>query len=255
MFVPSTPGSELKKMMQDKEEQMRAGGREAWPIKIIEMAGKTLEHTLVKTDPFNGNQCTDTKCLPSKNENNKINCRRNCICYKITCKLCLQAGRSGDMSATYYGESGKNMHCRAKEHLSKFNSKKEHIFKESAFIKHLENSHGGRSQNLAFSDYFDIVIIKAYKKPFTKCVEEGTYIANHKGEVLNSKSEWHQAKIIRTTTRVMQGGAEVLRQQEVGAGQQGGGAGQQEGGAGQAGRQAGGQVGHSREEQRPRAPG
>ena len=76
-------------MMQDKEEQNRAGGREAWPIKIIEMAGKTLEHTSVKTDPFNRNQCTDTKCLPSKNENNKINCRRNCICYKITCKLCL----------------------------------------------------------------------------------------------------------------------------------------------------------------------
>ena len=234
---------------------MRAGGCEAWPIKIIEMAGKTLEHTLVKTDPFNGNQCTDSKCLPNKNENNKINCRRNCICYKITCKLCLKAGRSGDMSATYYGESGKNMHCRAKEHLSKFNSKKEHIRKESAFIKHLENSHGGGSQDLAFSDYFDIVILKAYKKPFTKCVEEGTYIASHKGEVLNSKSEWHQAKIIRTTTRVMQGGAEVLRQQEGGVGQQQeGGARQQEGGAGQWGRQAGGQAGQGREEQRPRGP-
>ena len=86
-------------------------------------------------------------------------------------------------------------------------------------------------------------------------MEEGTYIANHKGEVLNSKSEWHQAKIIRTTTRVMQGGAEVLRQQEGGAGQQGGGAGQQEGGAGQGGRQAGGQAGQRREEQMPRGPG
>ena len=86
-------------------------------------------------------------------------------------------------------------------------------------------------------------------------MEEGTYIANHKGEVLNSKSEWHQAKIIRTTTRVMQGGAEVLRQQEGGAGQQGGGAGQQEGGAGQGGRQAGGQAGQGREEQMPRGPG
>ena len=42
-------------------------------------------------------------------------------------------------------------------------------------------------------------------------VEEGTYISNHKGELLNSKNEWHQAKIIRTTTRVVQGGADVLR--------------------------------------------
>ena len=57
----------------------------------------------------------------------------------------------------------------------------------------------------------------------TKCVEEGTYITSHKGEVLNSKSEWHQAKIVRTTTSVIQGGAEVLRQQQGQGAWQGGG--------------------------------
>ena len=31
IFVPPTPGSELKKQMQAKEEEMRAGGREAYP--------------------------------------------------------------------------------------------------------------------------------------------------------------------------------------------------------------------------------
>ena len=96
---------------------------------------------------------------------------KNCICYKITCKLCLLDGKSGSMSATYFGESGKNMHCRAKEHLSKFNSKKDHIRKESAFIKHLANSHGGRSSVKVFSDYFKIEILKSYSKSFTKCVE------------------------------------------------------------------------------------
>ena len=40
IFVPPTPGSELKKLMQSKEEEMRAGGRETYPIKIIETAGK-----------------------------------------------------------------------------------------------------------------------------------------------------------------------------------------------------------------------
>ena len=34
------------------------------------------------------------------------------------------------------------------------------------------------------------------------------------GGQTSSKSEWHQAKIVRTTTRVIQGGAEVLRQQQ-----------------------------------------
>ena len=44
-------------------------------------------------------------------------------------------------------------------------------------------------------------------------VEEGTYISNIGEVLLNSKKEWHQAKIIRTTTKVVQGGAEVLRKE------------------------------------------
>ena len=223
IFVPPTPGSELKKKMQESEEKLRAGGRESWSIKIIELAGKTLEQTLVKTDPFDGNKCSDQKCLPNNNPKNKISCRRNCICYRITCILCLQDGRSGDMSSTYFGESGKNMHCRAKEHASKFHSTKEHIRNESAFHKHLMNTHGGRDAVKTFSDYFEIVILKAYKKPFTRCAEEGTYIANHKGEILNSKSEWHQAKVVRVTSNVVQGGADVLGQLgNEGRGRQGG---------------------------------
>ena len=227
IFVPPTPGSELKKMMQQKEEETRVGGRENWPIKIIETAGRTLEQTLVNTDPFGGNQCHDAKCLPSKDPKNKINCRRNNVCYRVTCLLCLKAGSPNtqhdcyDTCTCYFGQSGKNCHCRAKEHVSKFNSKTAKVREESAFFKHLENSHGGKAEDKAFEDYFEFRILKAYKKPFTMCVEEGTYISSHKGELLNSKSEWHQAKLIRTTTRVVQGGADSLRQQR----QQGAGAG------------------------------
>ena len=215
IFVPPTPGSELKKQMQEKEEKMRAGGREDFPIKIIETAGKTLEQTLVNTDPFDGNKCTDAKCEPSRNSKNKISCRRNGVCYRVTCLKCLGAGRPADVTAylkcaCYYGESAKNMHCRSKEHVSKFNSKSEKIRAESAFYKHLMSSHGGISDGKTFSDYFVIQILKAYKKPFTRLVEEGTYITSHEGELLNSKNEWHQAKIVRTTTKVVQGGAETL---------------------------------------------
>ena len=35
IFVPPTPGSELKKLMQAKEIDMRPGDRENWGIKII----------------------------------------------------------------------------------------------------------------------------------------------------------------------------------------------------------------------------
>ena len=186
------------------------------------MAEKTLEHTLVNVDPFNGNQCKDEKCLPNQNKESKINFRRNCICYKITCNICQKDGKSENFSTCYFGESGKNMHRCAKEHLSKLNSKTEKVISKSAFFEHLQSHHGGRAANKSFSDYFTIQILKAYKKPFTKCVEEGALIANHEGELLNSKSEWHQAKIIRTTTSVVQGGADALREQQQHHQQQGG---------------------------------
>ena len=118
------------------------------------------------------------------------------------------------------------MHCRSKEHVSKFSSKSEKIRSESAFYKHLVNTHGGVTAGKTFSDYFEIQILKAYKKPFTRLVEEGTYISSHKGELLNSKNEWHQAKLVRTTTNVIQGGADVLQR----GGGRGGGGGQPLGG-------------------------
>ena len=140
------------------------------------------------------------------------------VCYRLTCLLCLRAGHPADHvvyddAACYFGQSGRNAHCRIKEHVSKFSSKSQKIREESAFYKHLESTHAGKDENKSFADYFEVRILKAYRKPFTMCMEEGTYISSHKRELLNSKSEWHQAKLIRTTTRVVQGGAESLREQ------------------------------------------
>ena len=259
IFVPPTPGSELKKSMQKKEEETRAGGREAWPIKIIETAGKTLEQTLVNTDPFNGNTCNDQKCLVNSSSETKISCRRNGVCYRVTCLRCPRAGEAGreapscpraggadNLSTCYHGESGKNMHCRLKEHVSKFNSKSVKTQSESAFIKHLESTHGGKEEGKVFTDYFEVEILKSYRKAFTRCVEEGTYIASHQGESLNSKSEWHQPKVIRTTTRVVQGGAEVVQRGAVVDREQGGG---KQGGE----QQGGGRQERGGEQQEPRA--
>ena len=83
------------------------------------------------------------------------------------------------------------MNCRSKEHVSKFNSKVQATRAESAFYKHMQSKHGGIHPNQNFGDLFDIKILKAYKKPFTRNAEEDTYIANHNGELLNSKCEWH----------------------------------------------------------------
>ena len=73
--------------------------------------------------------------------------------------------------------------------MGKFNSKTKKIREDSAFFKHLQNQHKGRFEDKICTDYFEVKILKAYQKPFTRCVEEGIFISTHEGEILNSKSE------------------------------------------------------------------
>ena len=100
------------------------------------------------------------------------------------------------------------MNKRIKEYLSKFNSRVQKTRDDSAFYKHIMNTHQGLNSGEKFEDYFgEVNIVKSYSKVLTRCVDEGTFIINHEGQVLNSKSEWNQPKIIRTT--MLQGGAEM----------------------------------------------
>ena len=118
IFVPPTPGGELKKRMQLKEKELRAGGRKDYPIKIIETAGRPLERAPVNSDSCNGNKCYDKKCLVQSNTNNKINCRRNSVCYQMTCKICLEDGMLEDKSSCYFGET-KKKHALQKQRICK----------------------------------------------------------------------------------------------------------------------------------------
>ena len=72
---------------------------------------------------------------------------------------------------------------RAKSHLAKFYSRVRETREGSAFFKHIENKHGGLKKGEKFEDYFDILIIKSYKKPMTRNIEEGTFIINYQGEI------------------------------------------------------------------------
>ena len=79
----------------------------------------------------------------------------------------------------------------------------------SAFYKHIQNEHGGLKQGETFESYFpEVNIVKAYQKVLNRSIEEGTFMINHNGEVLNSKTEWNQPRIIHRT--IVQGGAEMV---------------------------------------------
>ena len=49
--------------MQNIEKDMRPGGREKWPIKIIETSGKIQESVLARADPFQGDSLQDMPCM------------------------------------------------------------------------------------------------------------------------------------------------------------------------------------------------
>ena len=173
--------------IEEEIARQRGGGCEGYAIKIIETAGRILDQTLVNTDPFGGNLCTDEKCEPIGNPKNKISCRRSCICYRVTCILCLKAGRLTDVTNNLATMVSQQSTCTEERKNTSLNSKSGKIQAESAFFKHLMSCLGGKSDNKSISDYLEIQIIMAYKKPFTILVEEGTHISTHK--LLNSENE------------------------------------------------------------------
>ena len=94
-----------------------------------------------------------------------------------------------------------------KSHESKFRSKQLHIREGSAFYIHMVNVHKDISLvGQPIDKFFEVNILKAYQNILTRLVDEGTHIRKYDGPILNSKSEWHQPKIIRNV--IIQGGSE-----------------------------------------------
>ena len=205
IFVPFTPGSKLKKKLQQMEEQMRPGGRENMPSKIIETSGKTLEMLL--KPPAQKQMCSAKKCLARDLGEPKIGCRVNGVGYKLDCKHCLLAGRQ----STYIGETGKNGHCRILNHQSKFRSKTTKTREESAFYKHIIQAHSELyKENDELETHFNFEVLKVFKTPLDREVDEGVRMVMHNGVIINSKTEWFSPSIVRTT--IHKGGAEVAHQ-------------------------------------------
>ena len=90
----------------------------------------------------------------------------------------------------------KELHCvKRRKHLNTFmqllkNTGYNQMFRSEI----LKSGLNGYRDMKNVSDFFEVEMLKAHRKPFTRLVEEGTYISSHWWKLLNSKSEWHQAK-------------------------------------------------------------
>ena len=85
IFVPTTPGGILLKMMRKVAEEET---KEGIGFKILEVGGKTIKRTLQKSNPTATPGCDEEDCLACYNGRGQGgDCRKNNVNYEIECKF------------------------------------------------------------------------------------------------------------------------------------------------------------------------
>ena len=78
IFVPATPGSQLKhRYMKEIKET-------GFKVKVIEQSGVTLKRMLQRSPPFRKKQCRSIDCLICKT-GGKRSCRSTGVTYELIC--------------------------------------------------------------------------------------------------------------------------------------------------------------------------
>ena len=101
IFVPATPGGELKRRYEKVIEEADV------KIGVTEVPGTSLKMKLQVSDPFKKKKCESEDCIVCV-EGDGGRCRTDGVVYKVTCKGC---------DETYIGQSSKNAYTRGKEHV------------------------------------------------------------------------------------------------------------------------------------------
>ena len=190
IIVPATPGGELAAAMRAVCEAESIPGVK---FKIAERGGVTLERQLVKSNPTASSECHRENCgpcsQPEGNGGSKL-CQKTNICYKYSCKY-------PDCEAFYLGESSKNLMTRDSWHQTKYNSKK--LQKESFMYQHQQDKHEGQPAS------FKMEVLHSFSDCLSRQAAEAVYISKTRGDILNSKSEFHQPPIVKVRREITRG--------------------------------------------------
>ena len=185
-FFPATPKGELAQRIQKivSEEAARLNLR----VKVIEQGGVSLKQQLVRTDLT---QCFWPECyLCEGGEKGGSHTRRGAV-YIGTCTLC----QDQFTVSNYYGESSFSGYHRASEHKKAILGGDE----SNAFTKHLLQFHPDRAGD---PSVFKLRVVGNRRKCLERQASEAVKIAySDHDNLLNSKSEFHQAKTNRVTVQ------------------------------------------------------
>ena len=198
LFVPPTPGAKLARMLQEREAELNKNSKGR--IKVVEQGGQKLKDILSKKNPFPTLDCVRTFCpfcratdhsIPAGKKPMRKSCSTPNVGYEVVCQNCKENG----LNAVYFGESGRPMINRAKEHLTDLQSNN----RASPLVKHKELKHQGQKVT------FEFQIKKKFFDPLTRQCEEGMRINKAKNIpstiVLNSKSEFNHPPTNRVVVK------------------------------------------------------
>ena len=155
LFVDRTRDGELAASLREEEKTHTKLSK--YKVKVVERAGERLERILVKTDPFEGRNCGREDCVLCRNTGNRKPCNRRNLVYRATCNFCEekrerekeQAVERGEENyfpttrkAEYWGETGRSIYRRGREHEDLYRR----IEESSFMMKHFVSCHLGEGK-------------------------------------------------------------------------------------------------------------
>ena len=181
LIVDPVPGNMLDKMRSVCSKFEESHGIR---VQVCPRAGKSVKLD-AKPEPLRKLGCERQDCLPCQSSGSrKGDCEKNSITYTITCETCKLEGKK----TTYEGETGRNAFSRGVELQQGLHQKSD----QSALWKHCVLQHS--SQEAEFS----MVVVQCHSSCISRQVHEAVRISRTDAEIiLNSKSEFHQAPLIR----------------------------------------------------------
>ena len=205
LFLPATADSRLRKKLQEQDNKFSAV-HGVPPVRFVEHGGKKVSQVLGTSDPWGGVHCGRPNCVPCSDpmKDDKMAaprgaCTSESCLYSLECILCeIQEPK---VTTHYYGESGRSGFTRGKEHHDKIATGD----MEHPIIKHMIEHHAKED-----APVYRMRIMRKFIKPMQRQVAEGVAIENSKANIrLNSKGEWHSARIPHLQVEV---GTKVIHQ-------------------------------------------
>ena len=180
IFVPATPGGELRKRYQKLISDANV------KIAVAEIPGTSLKKKLQKSDPFKEKKCRDTiNCMVCGGEGEGGRCRSEGATYEIVCKGC---------NGKYVGETSRNAFTRGREHSMDLRKKN---------VKSPLHLHNIEKHNDTPPPGFEMKVTGVFGGDATKRqVRESVLIQKiPENQLINRRDEWRQVKLPRVELR------------------------------------------------------